>query len=140
MGPFFSPDGQWIGFFANRKLKKVAINGASVTTLADAPNPRGASWGDDNNIVAELHNSSGLMRVPAAGGAPQPITKLGPGENTHRFPQVLPGSRAVLFTSNTSLDDFDNASIQSVDVKTGKLKWYYQHAPGESLDLDEGSC
>src|SRR5260370_13856810 len=49
--PFFSPDGQWIGFFADGKLKKIAFQGGSPVTLCDAPNPVGASWGDDDNII-----------------------------------------------------------------------------------------
>ena len=52
--PFFSPDGQWVGFFANGKMKKVSVQGGSSVTICDAPSPHGASWGEDGNIVAAL--------------------------------------------------------------------------------------
>jgi hypothetical protein len=70
--PFFSPDGEWIGFFADDKLKKISVEGGAAVTLCDAPDPDGASWGDDGNIVAALngsaHGSGGLWRVPSTGG------------------------------------------------------------------------
>src|ERR1700693_4545701 len=67
--PFFSPDGEWIGFFADGKLKKVPVEGGAAVTLCDAPDPDGASWGDDGNIVAALNGRpGGLWRVPSSGG------------------------------------------------------------------------
>ena len=68
---------------------------------------------------------SGLMRVPAAGGEPTPLTTLNAAvkEATHRWPQFLPGDKAVLFTSHTqTLGDFDNAAIEVVTVATGERK------------------
>jgi predicted Ser/Thr protein kinase len=97
--PFFSPDNEWIGFFADGKLKKISVEGGAAVTLCDAPSLRGASWGDDGNIIAALSNTGGLSRIPSAGGTPVPVTKLNPGERSHRWPQVLPGSQAVLFTT-----------------------------------------
>lgn len=99
--PFFSPDGQWIGFFADRKLKKVAVQGGSLVTLCDAPSPQGASWGDDDNIIAALKVGSGLSRIPSGGGVPTSVTELDKknGERAQRYPQVLRGSHAVLVTS-----------------------------------------
>jgi len=91
--PFFSPDGQWIGFFADRKMKKISVQGGAALTLCDAPSPRGASWGEDGPIVVTLAAGpgGGLSRVPEAGGTPQAITKPGDkGEATHRWPQILP--------------------------------------------------
>jgi hypothetical protein len=49
--PFFSPDAQWIGFFAGRKMKKISVQGGAAVTLCDAPSARGASWGEDGSIV-----------------------------------------------------------------------------------------
>jgi serine/threonine-protein kinase len=122
--PFFSPDGEWIGFFADDKLKKISVEGGAAVTLCDAPDPDGASWGDDGNIVAALNGSggTGLWRVPSSGGAPVPLTKLNPGEFTHRWPQVLPGSQAVLFTASTQLGNYDDANIDVVSLKTGARK------------------
>ena len=61
--PFFSPDGEWIGFFANDKMKKISAHGGAAVTLCDASSPRGASWCDDVIIMARA--SQGLFRVPA---------------------------------------------------------------------------
>jgi serine/threonine-protein kinase len=100
--PFFSPEGQWIGFFADGKLKKIAVQGGSPITLCDAPGARGASWGDDGNIVASLNGGlAGLVRVPSGGGTPVPATQVSKekGETAHAWPQVLPGSHAVLFSA-----------------------------------------
>ncbi len=55
LSPFFSPDGEWIGFFADGKLKKISVKGGATVTLCDAPDPDGASWGDDGNIIASAH-------------------------------------------------------------------------------------
>jgi Tol biopolymer transport system component/predicted Ser/Thr protein kinase len=122
--PFFSPDGEWIGFFADDKLKKISVEGGAVVTLCDAPDPDGASWGDDGNIVVALAGGygEGLSRIPSSGGKPVPLTKLNPREVTHRWPQVLPGSQLVVFTSNTHFGNFDDANIDIVTLKTGERK------------------
>ena len=62
VNPFYSPDGQWIAFFAAEKLKKVAVTGGAVVTITDAPNSRGGAWSDDGTIVF-AENRSGLFRV-----------------------------------------------------------------------------
>ena len=119
--PFFSPDGQWIGFAADNKLKKIAVEGGAAVTLCEATAARGASWGDDGNIIVALNNSGGLARVPSAGGAPTPVTKLKQGEATHRWPQVLPGSKAVLFTAGNA-GQYDEAAMEVLVVRTGEQK------------------
>jgi len=96
--PFFSPDGQWIGFFDAAKLKKIAVTGGAVVTIADAPNNRGGTWTEDGSIVFSPSPLSALMRVADGGGTPHPLTKLANGEFAHRWPQILPGGRAVIFT------------------------------------------
>ena len=97
---FFSPDSRWLGFSSGGKLKKVAIGGGAPTTLAEAPTIRGASWADDDTIVYSPDIYASLWQVPANGGAAQALTHLDAarGERLHRWPDVLPGSRAVLFT------------------------------------------
>ena len=119
--PFFSPDGKWIGFFAGGKMKKMSVQGGAPITLCDAPNARGASWGDDGNIVVALNNFGALSRVSAEGGTPQPVTKLQEAL-THRWPQLLPGSDTVLFTLSSSTLTFEDASIAAVSLKTGEVK------------------
>src|SRR4029077_15543750 len=124
--PFFSPDGEWIGFFADDKLKTISVEGGAAVALCDAPDPDGGSWGDDGNIVVAPNGSTGqgLWRVPSSGGMCAPLTKLNPGERTHRWPQVLPGSQAVLFTASarTGTGSYDDASIDIVSLKTGERK------------------
>ena len=122
--PFFSPDSQWIGFFADGKMKKISVAGGAAFTLCDAPFGRGASWGEDGGIVVTLTAPiGGLSRVSAAGGTPQTLTKPGDkNEVTHRWPQILPGGQAVLFTSATINGAYDDASIQVLSLKTGQWK------------------
>jgi Tol biopolymer transport system component len=122
--PFFSPDGQWIAFFADGKLKKMTVQGGAPVTLCDAPGPRGGSWGDDDNIVVAFDGgSSGLRRVPSGGGEPTQLTKPSTekGEMAHAWPQVLPGSHAVLFTVYVS-GAYDDAEIDVFSFKNGERK------------------
>jgi Tol biopolymer transport system component/predicted Ser/Thr protein kinase len=120
--PFFSPDGQWIGFFTVGQLKKISVQSGSPVTLCPAPTEQGGSWGEDGNIIAALSTFSGLSRVSSAGGAPQPLTKPNGGESTHRWPQVLPGGQAVLFTAHQVAFGMDDASIEVVRLSTGERK------------------
>jgi len=123
--PFFKPDGQWIGFFAGRKMKKVSVRGSAVITLCDAPDARGAAWGEDDNIIATLDSSTGigLSRVPTAGGPPQAVTNPAEkGEATHRWPQILPGGQAVLFMGNKTASTYDDSNIEVLSLKTGTVK------------------
>ena len=117
--PCFSPDGQWIAFFAGGKLKKVPAAGGPVVILADAPEPRGAWWAEDGTIIYAPHFRRALMRVSSLGGEPRPLTTLANGEISHRFPQVLPGGRAVLFTVSTEVDIGAGAALVAVDLASG---------------------
>jgi serine/threonine-protein kinase len=96
--PFFSPDGRWVGFFSEGKLKKVALEGGAPIMVTDAGNPRGEAWGDADTILFTPRNSSAVSRVSAAGGQPSALTTLETGELSHRWPRLLPGNSAVLFT------------------------------------------
>ena len=120
--PFFSPDGQWIGFFADGKLKKIAVQGGAAITLCEAASPLGASWGDDDNIIAVLNvGKSGLLRIPSGGGTPTPVTELNreKGDFGHVFPQVLPDSRAVLFGNGP---EGPSGSIDVLSFQNGERK------------------
>jgi serine/threonine-protein kinase len=99
--PFFSPDGQWIGFFAGGKLKKVSITGGAAVNLCDASEGRGGAWtngseglalGQDTIIFAPT-GAGGLMRVSAAGGTPSVFGTLGEGAVRQSWPQALPDSK-----------------------------------------------
>jgi Tol biopolymer transport system component len=119
---FFSPDGQWIGFFADGELKKISVQGGAAVTLCDAPNGRGGSWGEDGTIVFASDVQVALSKVSSAGGTPQPLTTLDKqaGELTQRWPQVLPGSKAVLFTSNTHANNFEDSEIVVYSMASGQ--------------------
>ncbi|MEK7409497.1 MAG: hypothetical protein AAB225_30905, partial [Acidobacteriota bacterium] len=121
--PFFSPDGQWVAFFAGGKLKKIAVEGGAAVTLCDAANGRGGSWGDNGEIVAALGSREGLSRVSAAGGPPAPLTKLDPAkkETSHRWPQILPGGKAVLFVAGAA-GRFEQANIEALSLDAGQRK------------------
>ena len=111
-GISFSPDGRWILFFASASLKKVPVEGGAVVTLCDAPNSRGASWGDDGAVVfSPSVGAFGLKRVASGGGAVEAVGTLPPGMLTQRWPQVLPGGRGVLYTEHRDITDFDSASV-----------------------------
>ncbi len=126
--PFFSPDGEWIAFFAGGELKKVSLAGGPPLTLATlaADNDRGATWSEDGTIFLTPGPQGSLQRVSEQGGALAPATELDPerSERTHRWPHALPGGRAVLFTSDTvgSSDYYDDARIEALIVATGQRK------------------
>ena len=97
--PFFSPDGQWLGFFTQGSLKKVPTAGGPATTIAPSGNRFGASWGADQTIVFASGSSPDLMRVPAAGGTPQVLaTAKSFGGGQLRWPSWSPDGRAVFMT------------------------------------------
>ena len=118
--PFFSPDGLWIGFFAGKKLKKAAVEGGSPVTLSDAPLERlsSGSWGEGDQILATV--GTGLALVPASGGSPQMVTKPAAGE-LHRWPQLLPGGKWAVFTSNTTAYA-DSGVVEAVSVASGERR------------------
>ena len=100
--PFFSPDGEWIGFIAGSKLRRVPVNGGTPTTICDvAGAPHGAVWAPDDTIIFSAGADGGLMRVSASGGTPSSFTSLEPGEVGHRWPSLLPDGRGVLFAAGT---------------------------------------
>jgi Tol biopolymer transport system component len=126
--PFFSPDGQWIGFFAGGQMKKTSVQGGGAVTLCEAGGQsgavRGASWGEDHQIVltAAAGPAIGLSRVPDTGGTPVALTKPALGEVSHRWPQILPGGKAILFTSTATVADYEDGFIEALSLKTGKWK------------------
>ena len=121
--PFFSPDGQWIGFFAGQKLKKIPLQGGAVVSLCDTGLGHGASWGEDGAIIANLDGYR-LFRVPAVGGEPQVIGKPEQyGERTWRWPQVLPGGENVLFTGLVAASGaaWNSGNIEVLSLKSGRV-------------------
>jgi serine/threonine-protein kinase len=134
--PFFSPDGQWVGFFANGKLKKIRLDGGEPIALCDAPSARGGTWNEDNTIIATLDPRSGLWRVPAEGGEATRIASVDPqaGEFTLRLPQSLPGGKAVLFLIARVPGAYESASIAVMSLADQKKK-YSCSAPAWTPDM-----
>jgi len=123
--PFFSPDGQWVGFFAGGKLKKIAVTGGAAVTLCDSPAGRGGTWDDDGTIVFSPNITLGtrLLRVSSTGGTPAPLEPSADGETAQaRWPQILPGGRAVLFTSSPIAAAFDDANLVVQPLPSGAPK------------------
>jgi serine/threonine-protein kinase len=123
--PFFSPDGRWVGFVTPNELKKVPTTGGTPITLCEVDRSRGAAWTPDGNIVFSPDQGSALMQVSDNGGEPQPLTELDEarGELSHRWPSVVPGGRAVVFTVGTrESTTADEATISMVTLETGERK------------------
>ena len=99
--PFWSPDSQYIGFFAEDKLKRVAVSGGSVQTLCEVSRTTdGGTWNQEGVIVFATYGPAArapLMRVPAAGGVPTAVTALQKDEIWHSWPQFLPDGRHLLY-------------------------------------------
>ena len=120
--PFWSPDGRWIGFFANGKLNKVEARGGPVVPMCDATDGRGGSWNKDGTIIYQRSWSESLMKVPAGGGTPEPVTVLNKDrfDVAHRWPQFLPDGRHFLFyivsTTNPN-SEFSGIYVGSLDSK-----------------------
>ena len=99
--PFWSPDSQFVAFFAGGKLKKVAIAGGPPSELTTATSGRGGSWSRDNVIVFDRATGSGLFRVSGGGGVATAVTALADGEDAHRWPYFLPDGRHFFYTAVT---------------------------------------
>src|SRR5712664_1563638 len=126
--PFFSPDGQWLGFFVGNKLKKVPVGGGAVLTLAETTFPGGASWGSQGMIAFAPSWASVLRQMPDAGGKPQPLTRLEKGEFSHRWPEFLPGAKAVLFSTTESSFNWANANVAVETLGTAERRNLVQSA------------
>jgi serine/threonine-protein kinase len=114
--PFFSPNGQWLGFFADGKLKKISVEGGAPVVLGDGfGNDRGASWGEDDTIIVSPNPVSDLLRFAAAGGTPEQLK----GTMFCYWPQILPGGQAVLVTRATGVD---TANVEVLSLQTGRTK------------------
>jgi len=119
IGPFFSPDGQWLAFedHYNRQLKKVAVGGGTPVTLAEASDFRGGTWTADDKIIFAPDVNGALYRIEASGGETEQITTTDPnaGDRAHRWPQVLPSGDLLLFVSYGS-----SARIELLELQTGR--------------------
>jgi serine/threonine-protein kinase len=122
--PFFSPDGEWVGFFSGGKLRKISVSGGAALALCDARDARGGTWGPDNIIVFSPDTEAGLMKVSADGGTPEPVTSLDSAarERSHRWPWFLPDGRAIVFMAQTRGDNYQEAALRIVLLDSGEVR------------------
>ncbi len=141
--PFFSPDGRWVAFWADAKLKKVPVDGGSPVEIADAIDFRGGSWSDDGDIVVAL--GSALVRVSSTSGTPRVIADLTKDGVVPWWPDVLPGGTHVLFTAGRpSGPDDSNVDVLSLTngarttlVRAGTFGRYFHE--GYLLYVNQGT-
>jgi Tol biopolymer transport system component len=129
---FISPDGKWIGFYADGKMKKVSVTGGDALVICDvdADSP-GARWISGNRILfSSGWTGSPLMTVSADGGIPQPLTTLdaAAGERGHWWPEPLPDSRHVLFTIWNAATGLNEAEIAVLDLNDGSRRKLFKGA------------
>jgi serine/threonine-protein kinase len=123
--PFFSPDGQWLGAVAGRKVVKIPIAGGPPVTLSTIPYAiYGACWGSDGWIYFGTEPPLGLVKIPVTGGVAlgQSAVDDDHGERDHRYPEILPGNRWLLFTASRAGHTFDDGEIDAISLKNGDRK------------------
>jgi serine/threonine protein kinase/Tol biopolymer transport system component len=124
LNPFFSPDGRWIAFFADGKLKKVPTAGGGAITICAVQTNRGGAWGEDGLITFSPDRfAAPLWQVSSEeNSVPVQLTTLGEGETTQRWPQMLRGGKTVLFTGNSRADGFQEANVVVQSLPNGPRK------------------
>jgi Tol biopolymer transport system component len=134
-GPFWSPDGRHIAFFADNKLKKLDIGSGVIETICPAGLGEGADWNRQGVIVFNNGLGTGLWRVNAAGGAPQAVTEVDAahGEGSHFFPSFLPDGKHYLFQIDGdrnvygiyvgSLDTGERKKLFALDIVSTPAVW-----------------
>jgi Tol biopolymer transport system component len=123
--PFFAPDGQWLGFLAERRLKKIAVSGGAPVTLMNlGAGVFGLAWSEHGMIAFAPRFDGPLMQVSSDGGVPRELTALDNtlGDVGHHWPQWLPGGKAVMFTSIAGDASWDDATIVVQSLDTGQRK------------------
>jgi eukaryotic-like serine/threonine-protein kinase len=129
-GPFFSPDGRWVGYIQGSPnsalgVRKLALSGGAPVTVCATDSFLGATWADGDTIYFVPELPSGLVSVPSAGGQPKEMVKIDfpKGERQHRYPCALPGGKAVMFTTATAdIATWDEAHIAVFSLETGRKK------------------
>jgi Tol biopolymer transport system component len=98
--PFWSPDGRYLAFFADGKLKRIDLRGGSPQVLADAPTGRGGSWGTSDVIIYAPNLRSPIQSIPAAGGTPKAVSRFDADKDlTNRWPHFLPDGKHFIYVS-----------------------------------------
>jgi serine/threonine protein kinase/Tol biopolymer transport system component len=123
-GPFWSPDGRSLGFFARFRLWRVDLAGSVPRAIATVSDPRGGHWGPGNVIVYAPHPDGGLYRVPADGGTPAEVTTLDRAQQeiSHRWPRFMPDGRHVVFMNRIATTQLTRYTITAVPAAGGSRK------------------
>ena len=122
--PFFSPDGEWIGFFSGNQLRKIRVQGGGVSLVSVAPNSVGGTWLDDSTIVFAERWGAQIMRVSEEGGSPELVLGRDAGEWLQE-PQALPGSQGLLISVHDSLFD---KRVDYLALDTGERRTLVERA------------
>jgi serine/threonine protein kinase/Tol biopolymer transport system component len=123
-GPFFSPDGQWIGFLQNGRLKKMPTGGGPAVDLGEAAGSQGGAFAPDGSVVFNKQHGEGLLRIPAGGSERTPLTTVdrASGEAGHHWPHMLPGAKHLLFTLEVDGKPYSEARIMLLSLDTGERR------------------
>jgi Tol biopolymer transport system component len=116
LAPFFSPDSRWVGFFTDKAVMKVPVDGGGVSKICDRTTFSRGDWAPDGTIVlgtAQAFAPGPLGKVPASGGTPVPLTALAGKETIHQLPHLLPDGKHVVFTAVSP--DRTDLAIASLD-------------------------
>ena len=120
--PFFSPDGQWVGFAAGNKVNKISVEGGPVVPVGGVDGIfAGASWADDGSIVVGDAGGKGLLQLPDAGGAAR-VLAPNDGAVVNVEPQVLPGGKALVFVAGNASIGVDSYTIEVLTLADGRRK------------------
>jgi eukaryotic-like serine/threonine-protein kinase len=114
MSLFFSPDGEWIGFYAGGRLKKISTRGGPPVTLASFTDFMGASWGFNGTIVAAVA-SPAMVAISDAGGQPRPLVDPAAAGVRRTLPHMLPGDRAFLLTLVTQHEPQGSVAVRLLE-------------------------
>ena len=117
--PAFSPDGRWLAFVADRKIKKVSVDGGRPVELCEVATSHGLSWASNDAIL--FHSGvGGIWRVPAGGGAVEQVTTLDVGDLEHRYPEPLPDGKHMLYSalhdSDASIEVIGHIIVRSLET------------------------
>jgi Tol biopolymer transport system component len=135
--PFWSPDGRFVGFFADKKLKKTEVATGTLQNVCDAIEGRGASWSQRDVIVFAAAAFGPLSEVSAAGGKPVQVTSVERNDITHRNPHFLPDGKRLLFFRGSAKRSEKTNGIFSLDLETRKVEQIASEQ-GEGIYVEPG--
>ena len=129
-GPFFSPDGEQVAFWAQGRVQRVALAGGLPRPVFTSTDFRGAVWLPDDTIIASPSQAGPLCSVPVSGGQCEPLTADGPGSQ-HRLPSLLPDGRILFGVRTGERFAYDNAGLAVLSRDTGDM-----HLVADGVGID----